>query len=49
MAITNTVEDGGDTTKDVKGDRGGPKIYIYEVFTVPHIFRTDSTQILQTP
>jgi hypothetical protein len=28
MAITNTVGDGGDTTKGVKGDRGGLKIYI---------------------
>jgi hypothetical protein len=28
MAITNTVGDGGDTTKGAEGDRGGPKIYI---------------------
>ena len=28
MAITNTVGEGGDTMKDVEGDRGGPKIYI---------------------
>ena len=27
MAITNTVGKGGNTTKDVEGDRGGPKIY----------------------
>jgi hypothetical protein len=27
MAITNTIGEGGNTTKDVKGDRGGPKIY----------------------
>jgi hypothetical protein len=28
MAITNTVREGGNTTKDVRGDRGGPKMYI---------------------
>jgi hypothetical protein len=28
MAITNTVGEGGDSTKDAEGDRGGPKIYI---------------------
>jgi hypothetical protein len=28
MAITNTIVEGGDTTKDVGGDRGGPKMYI---------------------
>jgi hypothetical protein len=28
MAITNTVGEGGNTTKDVRGDRGGPKMYI---------------------
>jgi hypothetical protein len=27
MAITNTVGEEGNTTKGVKGDRGGPKIY----------------------
>ena len=27
MAITNTVGEGGDTTKDVEGNRGGLKIY----------------------
>jgi hypothetical protein len=27
MAITNTIEDGGNTMKDVKGDRGGLKIF----------------------
>ena len=27
MAITDTVGEGGDTMKDVEGDRGGPKIY----------------------
>jgi hypothetical protein len=28
MAITNTVGDGGDSMKGVKGDRGCPKIYM---------------------
>jgi hypothetical protein len=28
MAITNTIGEGGDTTKGVEGDRRGPKIYI---------------------
>jgi hypothetical protein len=28
MAIINTVGEGGDSMKGVKGDRGGPKIYI---------------------
>jgi hypothetical protein len=28
MAITNTIGKGEDSTKDVEGDRGGPKIYI---------------------
>jgi hypothetical protein len=28
MAITNTVGEGGNTTKGAEGDRGGPKIYI---------------------
>jgi hypothetical protein len=28
MAITNTVGEGGDSTKGVEGDRGGPKVYI---------------------
>jgi hypothetical protein len=28
MAITNTVGEGGDTTKGVEGDRGCPKMYI---------------------
>jgi hypothetical protein len=27
MAITNTIVEGGNTTKGVEGDRGGPKIY----------------------
>jgi hypothetical protein len=27
MIITNTVGEGGNTMKDVKGNRGGPKIY----------------------
>jgi hypothetical protein len=27
MAITNTVGEGGNTTKGVEGDRRGPKIY----------------------
>jgi hypothetical protein len=27
MAITNTIGEGGDSTKGVKGDRRGPKIY----------------------
>jgi hypothetical protein len=27
MAITNTIGKGGNTMKDVKGDRGGPKIF----------------------
>jgi hypothetical protein len=28
MATTNTIEEGGKTTKGAKGDRGGLKIYI---------------------
>jgi hypothetical protein len=28
MAITNTVGEGGNTTKGVEGERGGPQIYI---------------------
>jgi hypothetical protein len=28
MAITNTVGEGGNTMKGVKGDRGCPKMYI---------------------
>jgi hypothetical protein len=27
MAITNTVGEGGNTTKGAEGDRGGPKIF----------------------
>jgi hypothetical protein len=27
MAITNTIGEGGNTTKGVEGDRGGLKIY----------------------
>jgi hypothetical protein len=27
MAITNTIGEGGNTTKGIEGDRGGLKIY----------------------
>jgi hypothetical protein len=36
MAITNTVGEGGNTTKGAKGDRVGSK----DIYSSPKIFRT---------